>query len=56
MVRINTNDLLTREPTSGLDAAMALKVMSTLHEIASTGRTVICSIHQVSLFQYNSYC
>jgi ABC-type multidrug transport system ATPase subunit/cytochrome P450 len=34
------------EPTSGLDAASTLEVMRCLQHVASTGRTVICSIHQ----------
>jgi ABC-type multidrug transport system ATPase subunit len=38
------------EPTSGLDARAALLVMNALRKIASTGRTIVCTIHQVSLF------
>ena len=38
--------LVIDEPTSGLDAFTARYVMQTLKEIASSGRTVICSIHQ----------
>jgi hypothetical protein len=34
------------EPTSGLDATTALSVMIKLKEIAESGRTVICSVHQ----------
>ena len=38
--------LVIDEPTSGLDAFTAKHIMSTLKDIAKTGRTVICSIHQ----------
>ncbi|XXQ34335.1 ABC transporter domain-containing protein [Plasmodiophora brassicae] len=38
--------LICDEPTSGLDAATARNMMSTLKQIALTGRTVICTIHQ----------
>ncbi|EPS57384.1 hypothetical protein M569_17434, partial [Genlisea aurea] len=34
------------EPTTGLDAFQAEKVMETLRELAQDGHTVICSIHQ----------
>ena len=40
--------MLCDEPTSGLDASMASAVASVLAEMASRGRTVICSIHQPS--------
>ncbi|WVR04136.1 hypothetical protein IAU60_001135 [Kwoniella sp. DSM 27419] len=38
--------LVVDEPTSGLDASIALSVMQVLKDIASTGRTVIATIHQ----------
>ncbi|KAJ1415922.1 P-loop containing nucleoside triphosphate hydrolase [Sesbania bispinosa] len=34
------------EPTTGLDAFQAEKVMETLQQLAQDGHTVICSIHQ----------
>lgn len=34
------------EPTTGLDAFQAEKVMETLRQLAQDGHTVICSIHQ----------
>lgn len=34
------------EPTTGLDAFQAEKVVETLQQLASDGHTVICSIHQ----------
>jgi len=37
------------EPTSGLDARSALLVVKLLREIASTGRTICATIHQVQL-------
>ncbi|OAQ28498.1 P-loop containing nucleoside triphosphate hydrolase protein, partial [Linnemannia elongata AG-77] len=38
--------LFLDEPTSGLDALTALSVMQTLKRIATSGRTVVCTIHQ----------
>ena len=38
--------LVIDEPTSGLDAFTANHLMHTLKDLADTGRTVICSIHQ----------
>jgi ABC-type multidrug transport system ATPase subunit len=38
--------LVVDEPTSGLDAFTAHHIMESLKELASSGRTVICSIHQ----------
>ncbi|KAJ2993420.1 hypothetical protein HDV02_002427 [Globomyces sp. JEL0801] len=40
------NVLIIDEPTSGLDAFTSLQIMDTLKDIAKSGRTVICSIHQ----------
>ena len=40
--------LFLDEPTSGLDSRAALVVMRVVARIASTGRTVLCTIHQPS--------
>ncbi|KAJ9140845.1 hypothetical protein P3X46_031442 [Hevea brasiliensis] len=38
--------IFTDEPTTGLDAFQAERVMETLRQLAQAGHTVICSIHQ----------
>ncbi|KHN42391.1 ABC transporter G family member 7 [Glycine soja] len=38
--------IFSDEPTTGLDAFQAEKVMETLQQLAQDGHTVICSIHQ----------
>jgi ABC-type multidrug transport system ATPase subunit len=38
--------LLADEPLSGLDAFVARNVMQTLKDLASSGRTLIVSVHQ----------
>ncbi|RHY28876.1 hypothetical protein DYB32_005631 [Aphanomyces invadans] len=40
--------LFLDEPTSGLDARSAKLIMTGIRKIASTGRTVVCTIHQPS--------
>ncbi len=34
------------EPTSGLDSEIALGIMQMLRQMAKSGRTVACTIHQ----------
>ena len=53
----NPSILFLDEPTSGLDSRAALIVMRVVKNIAATGRTVLCTIHQPSaevfyLFDY----
>mmetsp|Transcript_21709 Transcript_21709/g.32220 ORF Transcript_21709/g.32220 Transcript_21709/m.32220 type:complete len:1460 (+) Transcript_21709:30-4409(+) len=49
--------LFLDEPTSGLDAIGALNVMRSIQKAASTGRTIICTIHQPSakIFSFFSH-
>lgn len=44
----NAPVLFLDEPTSGLDSRAAAIVMQVIRRVASTGRTVICTIHQPS--------
>jgi ABC-type multidrug transport system ATPase subunit/ABC-type multidrug transport system permease subunit len=44
----NAPVIFADEPTSGLDARSAQVVVRTLRNVAATGRTVICTIHQPS--------
>ncbi|KAK9806328.1 hypothetical protein WJX72_010375 [[Myrmecia] bisecta] len=43
------------EPTSGLDARAAAIVMRCVRNIASTGRTIVCTIHQPSIDIFESF-
>ncbi|KAH0735996.1 hypothetical protein KY285_011703 [Solanum tuberosum] len=45
---INPSLLLLDEPTSGLDSTTALRIVSTLKDLANGGRTVAMTIHQPS--------
>ncbi|KDO26429.1 hypothetical protein SPRG_08232 [Saprolegnia parasitica CBS 223.65] len=44
----NASILFLDEPTSGLDARAALRIMKGLTQIAKSGRTIVCTIHQPS--------
>lgn len=48
----NPSCLFVDEPTSGLDSTTAAEVVKTLSELAHSGRTIICTIHQPS---YDSF-
>lgn len=41
--------LVLDEPTSGLDARSAALVVKLLRQVASAGRTICATIHQVSV-------
>lgn len=51
----NPSVLFLDEATTGLDAGAAFKVVETLKKIASSGRTVVCSIHQPSAELFNLF-
>eukprot|EP00737_Agarophyton_chilense_P000791 gb/GEZJ01000879.1/.p1 GENE.gb/GEZJ01000879.1/~~gb/GEZJ01000879.1/.p1 ORF type:complete len:663 (-),score=109.89 gb/GEZJ01000879.1/:2916-4904(-) len=42
----NPSLLFLDEPTTGLDSFNALNVMTALRQLASNGRTIVCTIHQ----------
>ncbi|CAB3402734.1 unnamed protein product [Caenorhabditis bovis] len=44
----NPSILFCDEPTSGLDSYMSHQVMSSLRDLAISGKTIICTIHQPS--------
>uniref|UniRef100_A0A0P5KYT2 Protein white n=1 Tax=Daphnia magna TaxID=35525 RepID=A0A0P5KYT2_9CRUS len=47
-VLTNPSLMFCDEPTSGLDSYMAQNIVQVLKNIASTGKTVVCTIHQPS--------
>mmetsp|Transcript_1495 Transcript_1495/g.1998 ORF Transcript_1495/g.1998 Transcript_1495/m.1998 type:complete len:552 (+) Transcript_1495:2-1657(+) len=51
----NPSVLFADEPTSGLDARAATIVMRSIQNVAKSGRTVICTIHQPSLAVFSVF-
>lgn len=51
----NPSILFLDEPTTGLDSREALTVMRVIRRITSTGRTVICTVHQPSAEIFNMF-
>ncbi|KAL3134274.1 ABC transporter G member 31 [Trebouxia sp. C0009 RCD-2024] len=51
----NPSIVFMDEPTSGLDARAAAIVMRTVRNIANTGRTIVCTIHQPSVDIFESF-
>ncbi|XP_043694809.1 ABC transporter G family member 14 [Telopea speciosissima] len=52
---VNPSLLLLDEPTSGLDSTTALRIMTTVKQLASGGRTVVTTIHQPSSRLYHMF-
>jgi len=51
----NPSIVFMDEPTSGLDARASAIVMRTVRNTVSTGRTVVCTIHQPSLEIFQAF-
>ncbi|KAL6136418.1 hypothetical protein ACLB2K_061713 [Fragaria x ananassa] len=51
----NPSVIFMDEPTSGLDARAAAIVMRAVKNIVSTGRTVVCTIHQPSIDIFEAF-
>ncbi|KAH7655217.1 Taurine-transporting ATPase protein, partial [Dioscorea alata] len=51
----NPSILFMDEPTSGLDARAAAIVMRAVKNVAETGRTVVCTIHQPSIHIFEAF-
>lgn len=47
-VLTNPSILFCDEPTSGLDSFMAASIMDLINDLARSGKTIICTIHQPS--------
>ncbi|KAL8216471.1 hypothetical protein R6Q57_023308 [Mikania cordata] len=52
---INPSLLLLDEPTSGLDSTTAQRILTTIKQLASGGRTVVTTIHQPSSRIYHMF-
>ncbi|KAB5544599.1 hypothetical protein DKX38_012711 [Salix brachista] len=51
----NVMEPILTEPTSGLDARAAAVVMRAVKNVAETGRTVVCTIHQPSIDIFEAF-
>lgn len=51
----NPSIIFMDEPTSGLDARAAAIVMRAVKNVANTGRTVVCTIHQPSIDIFEAF-
>lgn len=51
----NPSIIFLDEPTTGLDAKAAAIVMRAVKNVANTGRTVVCTIHQPSIEIFESF-
>ncbi|CAL9110514.1 unnamed protein product, partial [Musa textilis] len=51
----NPSIIFMDEPTSGLDARAAAVVMRAVKNVAQTGRTVVCTIHQPSIDIFEAF-
>lgn len=51
----NPSIIFLDEPTTGLDARAAAIVMRAVKNVADTGRTIVCTIHQPSIDIFETF-
>ncbi|KAE9446509.1 hypothetical protein C3L33_21582, partial [Rhododendron williamsianum] len=51
----NPSIIFMDEPTTGLDARAAAIVMRAVKNVGDTGRTIVCTIHQPSIEQFEAF-
>ena len=51
----NPSIIFMDEPTTGLDARAAAIVMRAVKNVAETGRTIVCTIHQPSIDIFEAF-
>ena len=51
----NPSIIFMDEPTMGLDARAAAIVMQAVNNVADTGRTIVCTIHQPSIDIFEAF-
>lgn len=51
----NPSIIFMDEPTTGLDARAAAIVMRAVRNVANTGRTIVCTIHQPSIDIFEAF-